>query len=257
MTDIDLREPTTIDHLISPHAPLLRTALDAYWQDCHDGRNPAFGPCLLHGPAGLGKRLAARILAQELGLETLEILASTAWRSSEVGEFFFDAYSRGAAIIILCDAPMVPLVIQDRFYYAVKIGLLTVRHSAGHMETIRFDLRRCPILLCCTEPRMGERVLSQFRLRLGFGPYNKQQMDQIVRQRAGLMAWSLADEGVSQIVGASKGRPGLAVQVLRTSWMVCRAGGRSRISGDDVSQAVRLLEDQGSSRRSSKRSASR
>ena len=255
MTDIDLQEPTTIDHLISPHTALLRTALDAYWQDCHDGRNPAFGPCLLHGPGGLGKRLTTRVLAQELGLEVREILASTVWRSSEVGEFFLEAHAAGAAIAMLCDSPMIPLAFQDRFYHAVKIGLVTVRHAAGQFETVQFDLRRCPIFLCCTEPQMSGRVLGQFRLQLAFGPYDKQRMDAIVRQRATLMAWSLADEGVSEVVGVSKGRPGRAMQVLRIAWMVCRAA--SRITGDDVSQAVRLLEDQGSAERSQKRSASR
>lgn len=235
--DVYELEPQVIDHLISPHTEIMRNALDSYWIDRREGKNSTFGPVLIYGAPFQGKRLAANIMASELGVELREIITSGMWRSADVAEALHDAHASSQALLVLCELAPLPPGFQDCLYYAIHHGVVTTRGNMGDVTTTKFDKSRCPLFVVCPLPEMSERLLSQFRLVLRFQGYSADHMNRIIEQRLSVSGWTLADEALPKIVAYAKGRPGIAMHILNVAHMIARAEDKNSIRTVEVNKA--------------------
>ncbi|NLX21040.1 MAG: hypothetical protein GXY55_05120 [Phycisphaerae bacterium] len=244
MMDINEWEPRTINHLISPHTQTVRHALEAFWEVRREGRDHVgFGPTLLYGPAYLGRRLTARIIAHELGLEVTEVLVSDSlWRSSEIAEVMLDAQRSGTALVVLCELSSLPRGFESALYSAIRSGVLCSRSVTGRLEAHSFKIARCPIFVVCGQGNLCQRVIGQFRLILRFDPYPPDLLTQVVGQRAKALGWSLRDDAVALAVKDAKGRPGWALQIIAASRMLAREAGKGPLAPTHIRQGVAYLK---------------
>jgi len=85
--------PCVLEQLVGQSKVLsvLRTHLDAYWNDRAAGRNPVLNHYLFAGPPGSGKTQVANILAKELAVPMTTVTADALRSASGYGPHSYRA----------------------------------------------------------------------------------------------------------------------------------------------------------------------
>lgn len=234
--EINDAAPTSLADLVGQRSVLaqVQVALDAARQD-----SIKFPSALLTGGAGLGKSQLARVVAQEMATDFIEILGQSIREPADMNAVLLSATERAVCHIDECHE--LDKEFQVALYLAIdqKKVLLNTRSSQGPQAIPLADFT---LLLSTTdEYALLQPLRDRMRLVLRFQFYSQQELVEVLRHRGRALRWAVNEDVLPQIARRSRGTPRLALRLLQACRRVCRAEGQSGITLAHLERAC-LLE---------------
>src|SRR6059058_4325942 len=165
---------------------------------------------LLSGPPGLGKTTLAYIVANELGVGFRPTSGPALERAGDLAAILTNLEE--GDVLFVDEVHRMPRTVEEVLYPALEDYKLDVIIGKGpSARSIRLDLPRFTLVAASTRPGL---ITLPLRERFGFSPrldfYTHQELSQVVRRSAGILAIEVALEGAEEIARRSRGTPRIA-----------------------------------------------
>jgi Holliday junction DNA helicase RuvB len=205
-------------------------------------RGDALDHVLLAGPPGLGKTSLAQIVAAELGVPFVQTAGPALERKGDVAAFLTALEPR--AVFFVDEIHRLPRALEETFYPAMEDGQLpiTVGQGAG-ARVVTLDLP--PFTLIGATTRAGlltTPLRDRFGIQHRLEHYGAEQLAQIVRRSAGLLAIAIEPAGAHAIAARSRGTPRVANRLLKRVRDYAEVRGDGTVTAAVAGHALDLLE---------------
>src|SRR3954452_18211593 len=170
---------------------------------------------LFFGPPGLGKTTLAELIARELGVN---IRTSSGPALEKPGDLVSTLTNmRTGDILFIDEIHRLKPIIEEFLYPAMEDYRIDIRLSDGpKAQTITMPIE--PFTLVGATTRLG-MLTAPMRARFGIEQrlnyYPVEDLEQIVRRTAAVLAVELDDGGAEEIAKRSRGTPRVANRLLR------------------------------------------
>ncbi len=196
---------------------------------------------LFYGPPGLGKTTLAHLLAREMDAEMIATSGPALERPSEMVGLLTSLPARG--VLFVDEIHRVPRAVEEYFYSAMedyRLDILLDRGPAA--RSVQLSLQ--PFTLIGATTRVG-LLTSPLRGRFGYVAhldfYPTEDLRQLLRRSARMLAVDLTPEGEAAIATCSRGTPRIANRLLRRVRDFADVKEHARITADVVREAFALL----------------
>lgn len=234
--------PQILEHLVGQQGvvSVLRTHLDAYWNDRAAGRNPTPGHFLFAGPSGVGKTQMANILAKELiapitvitadGLGTSQACCRTLMELEENSILFIDE------IHSLSRFPVAETILLK----ALAEGRICLGGRRNTKPTT-VDLPRFCCIGATTDPWTLHPALVQRFTVLNFDFYETEDLAEIARRTSKALGIQLERGVLDHLAQRGKGTPRIVIALLRCCHKLARSENADLVTIEHVKKAMLQL----------------
>lgn len=223
-TDLNDHQPQVLEQLVGQQKVMavLRTHLDAYWNDRAAGRNPTLGHMLYAGPPGVGKTQVANVLARELavpitvvtadGIGTAQVCHRTLMEIEQDSILFIDEIHS-----------------LSRFPVAESILLKALAENKiclGGGRTAKpttIELPRFTCIGATTDPWSLHPATVQRFTVLNFDFYTVEELTEIARRRAKSMQIECETGVLEALAVRAKQTPRICLALLKASHKTARS----------------------------------
>jgi Holliday junction DNA helicase RuvB len=234
---------TGLNHLVGQSKVLsvLRTHLDAFWNDRSAGRNASLSDLLFLGPPGTGKTQTASVLASELAVPITVVTA--------------DALNTAAACCrTLIELEPESILFIDEIHsisrFPVSEGILlkalaerkVCLGGAYSKKPTTIELPRCCIIGATTDPFMLHPALVQRFTVLNFDFYSHEELTEIARRRAKAMNVELEDGVLDELAKRAKETPRICLALLKACHKYARSLNADKITMEHVGKTMEQLQ---------------
>ena len=239
-TEVNDVAPSSVAHVIGQPGVVeqVKVGIDAAFQD-----NRRFDHAMLVGPPGMGKSMAANVIAQEMANDFHEVLGQSIATPADLNALLLQASDK--SVIHIDESHECPKPIQTALYLALDKRKVFI---AGGKAVQAIPIADFTLLLSTTDEYcLLQPLRDRMRLVLRFDFYSEADLATLLRHRILALGWSVDDELFPLIAQRSKGTPRLALRLLQASRRVCRAEGEETITVDHLQRACVLeqLDDLG------------
>lgn len=190
--------------------------------------------CLLVGPGGVGKSLAASIIANEMGSGFKEILGENVKSPSDLNGLFLKAKDKD--VIHIDEAHL--LSCQETLYPIIDKRIVTIQ--AGK-KIVSLPVADCTILLSTThEFMLHDSLRTRMKVTLRYDYYKPEDLEKIVKERCRLLNWKYEMAILPEIAKRSKGLPRLALRLCQSARRVSRSVNDTTIRMKHLLRATEL-----------------
>lgn len=173
--------------------------------------------CLLVGPGGVGKSLAASIIANEMKSGFKEILGENIKTPTDLNGIFLKAKDKD--VIHIDEAHL--LGCQETLYPIIDKRIVTIQ--AGK-KIVSLPIADVTILLSTThEFMLHDSLRSRMKITLRYEYYEPTDLEKIVKERCRLLNWKYEMAILPEIAKRSKGLPRLALRLCQSARRVSRS----------------------------------
>lgn len=234
-TDINAAAPQILDHFVGQDEAKARikVALEAAWAD-----GLKFPNTLMIGPPGLGKTLAAQIIAQEMGCKLREQLGQNFYTAGALAGFLLELGDKEVALIDEADEMYPPTMTS--LYRAIEERLIwTDSHPGQKSQALR--LNDFTLLAASNhEYSLVQPLRDRFQLILRFDYYSVDDLATILRQRAYQLGWAVEEEIFELIAARGRGTPRVALRLMQSCRRTARSEGATTIGVDHFARTCVL-----------------
>lgn len=230
-TEVNETAPTTLKGMIgNPRVrDQIATAIASAKAD-----NTRCDHCLLVGPGGVGKSLAASIIANVMGTDFKEVLGENIRTPADLNGIFLKMSEK--SVLHIDEAHL--LNCQESLYPIIDKRVVTVQ--AGR-KMISLPVSDVTILLSTThEFMLHDSLRSRMKITLRYDYYEMVDLEKIVKERCKLLDWKIESSILSEIAKRSKGLPRLALRLCQSARRCSRAVGHSTIKLEHLHRAAEL-----------------
>lgn len=222
-TRIDGIAPTSLSHIVGQRNVVhqVEVAIDAAHMD-----GTKMEHSLLVGPAGLGKTVAAYVIACEMAAEYYMVFGQSIKDISDLHMLLLSPKDRD--VVHIDEAHELKPRFQTALYLAIdRRGLIVTGGSAPRTIPIAdFTL----LLSTTDERRLLPPLRDRMRLILQFDFYSVEELARLLRYRSKALHWNVEGGVLLGIAERARGTPRLALNLLQACHRICRANGKWRIA---------------------------
>lgn len=212
---------------------VLRTALDAYWNErSKTGEEDAFPHLLVVGPSGTGKTTLTELVSRELCTQCHVELAQNIGNISQMQGLLM--MLEPGHILLIDEIHQLNDTVQVCLYRALEERKLFLGGNRKPIELPPF----CLAGATTHEYMLNTSMQQRFKLVIRLNHYDQDEIAQLIRQRAQRFGWQIDDESVAELAKRSRGVPRLAVRMLESAKRVCSAKADEIITPEHVAEML-------------------
>jgi Holliday junction DNA helicase RuvB len=206
------------------------------------GRREALDHVLIFGPPGLGKTTLAHIIANELGVNLRQTSGPVLERPGDLAAILTNLEPHD--VLFVDEIHRLSPVVEEVLYPAMEDFQLDIMIGEGPAaRSIKLDLP--PFTLVGATTRAG-LLTSPLRDRFGIVQrlefYTDEELDEIVRRSAGILAVEAEPGGTRLIATRARGTPRIANRLLRRARDFAEVRGNGRVDEGNARAAMDMLE---------------
>ena len=218
----------------------VKKELSVYIQAAKD-RQEALDHVLLYGPPGLGKTTLAMVIANEMETSIRTTSGPAIDKPGDLVALLNDLDPGG--ILFIDEIHRLPRVIEEMLYSAMEDFYIDIIIGEGESaHPVHFPLP--PFTLIGATTRAGSLsapLRDRFGILAHMEYYSQEDLDQVVRRSAQVIATEVHPKGSLEIAGRSRGTPRIANRLLKRVRDFAQVQGDGTIPQDLARQSLDLL----------------
>ncbi len=204
--------PKTLDEFVGQKAA--RENLRVFIQAAK-ARGDALDHVLFFGPPGLGKTTLAQIIARELGVGFRATSGPVIVKSGDLAALLTNL--EDGDVLFIDEIHRLAPAVEEVLYPAMEDRALDLMIGEGpSARSVRIDLPRFTLVGATTRQGLLTTPLrDRFGIPVRLNFYTVEELEQVVRRAARLMALDLTPDGATEVARRSRGTPRIAGRLLR------------------------------------------
>lgn len=212
---------------------VLRTALDAYWNErSKTGEEGAFPHFLVVGPSGTGKTTLTELVARELCTKVEVQLAQNLQNIQQMQGLLM--MLEPGHILLIDEIHQLNDAVQTCLYRCVEDRKLFLGGNRKPIVLPPF----CLAGATTHEFLLNTSMQQRFRILIRLEHLTECEIALLIAQRAKRLGWQIDAESVGELAKRSRGVPRLAVRMLESARRVCSAKADEIITPEHVTEML-------------------
>jgi Holliday junction DNA helicase RuvB len=204
-------------------------------------RGEAMDHLLFYGQAGLGKTTLAHLVAKEFGVNLKITSGPAIEKAGDLAAILTNLEPRD--ILFIDEAHRLNRMIEEILYPAMESRKLNIIIGKGPAaRTLSLDLPPFTLLAATTRVNLLSNPLrSRFGASFRLDYYSLEEMEEIVRRSAKILALNVDDGAIHLIAQASRFTPRVANRLLRRCRDYAEVNNVRKIGSVEVGKALEML----------------
>jgi Holliday junction DNA helicase RuvB len=206
------------------------------------GRGEALDHVLVYGPPGLGKTTLAYVIGNEMGVSVRATAGPVIEKAGDLAGMLTNLQKHD--VLFIDEIHRLPAAIEEILYPAMEDYELDIMIGQGPGATsVKVKIEKFTLIGATTRAGLLTAPLrARFGIvhRLDF--YNDDDIGEIVRRSARILAVSIDDQAAAEVAKRSRGTPRIANRLLRRVRDYAQVRADGKITVDVARSAMRLLE---------------
>jgi holliday junction DNA helicase RuvB len=221
--------------------PVLREQLQIFIEAA-TSRGEPLDHVLLAGPPGLGKTTLANIIALEMKVNIITTSGPALERKADMAAIL--THLQEGDVLFIDEIHRLNRAIEEILYPAMEDFEIDIVIGQGpSARTIRLELPRFTLIGATTRTGL---ITTPLRDRFGFSHrldyYSAEDLGQIVRRSADILAVAIDDHGARELALRSRGTPRIVNRLLKRVRDYAQVRHQGSITGSIALEALRLFE---------------
>jgi holliday junction DNA helicase RuvB len=205
-------------------------------------RQEALDHVLFAGPPGLGKTTLAQIMARELGVNFKATSGPVIAKAGDLAALLTNLEDRD--VLFIDEIHRLNPAVEEILYPAMEDFQLDLIIGEGPAaRSVRIDLARFTLIGATTRTGLLTTPLrDRFGIPVRLDFYNADELLEIIRRAARIMALPITEDGAREIAKRSRGTPRIAGRLLRRVRDFASVDGSSTVTAQSADKALKLLD---------------
>ena len=205
-------------------------------------RGESLDHVLLYGPPGLGKTTLSNIIAAEMGVNIRVTSGPAIEKQGDLAALLTNL-SEGD-VLFIDEIHRLSRSVEEILYPAMEDNALDIIIGKGPAaRSIRIDLPRFTLIGATTRAgQLTTPLRDRFGVMLKLELYTPEELTTIVIRSAGILGFSITDDGAYEIASRSRGTPRIANRLLKRVRDFAQVNGKDRIDSQIAGIALQRLE---------------